>query len=196
MIRHVRGVSTTWSGLHAQEQLYRFGARGRYEVSIGLGGVLVVQGFFPHSVVGYLQEKTFIGGRPPNEAPPMAKLALFIPSLWRITRVCQRVDRVPRQPVPLHIGSVQAMSTDWGPLLPISFSPPRGGFPEVRLRAGLEMLRTENPPARLKARLEMVGTESPRARLKARLEMVRTKSPRARLKARLEMVGTESPQTS
>ncbi|RWW04226.1 hypothetical protein GW17_00032561 [Ensete ventricosum] len=51
-------------------------ARGRCEASIGLGGVLAVRGFFPRSVVEYLQEKTFVGGGPPNEAHPMAKLAL------------------------------------------------------------------------------------------------------------------------
>ncbi|RZR91828.1 hypothetical protein BHM03_00020012 [Ensete ventricosum] len=53
-----------------------FGARGRCEVSIGLGGVLVVRGLFPYFVVGYLQEKISVGRGPPNEAPPMAKLAL------------------------------------------------------------------------------------------------------------------------
>ncbi|RZR73989.1 hypothetical protein BHM03_00030441 [Ensete ventricosum] len=39
------------------------GSRGRYEESIGLGGVMVVQRFHPRSMVEYLQEKTFVGGR-------------------------------------------------------------------------------------------------------------------------------------
>ncbi|RZR96743.1 hypothetical protein BHM03_00025797 [Ensete ventricosum] len=39
------------------------GAWGRYEESPRLGGVLVVQGFLPHFVVEYLQNKTFVGGR-------------------------------------------------------------------------------------------------------------------------------------
>ncbi|RWV98062.1 hypothetical protein BHE74_00013365 [Ensete ventricosum] len=46
------------------------------KASNGLGGVLVVRGLFPRFVVGYLQEKTSVGAGPPNEVPPMAKLAL------------------------------------------------------------------------------------------------------------------------
>ncbi|RWV99987.1 hypothetical protein GW17_00037075 [Ensete ventricosum] len=35
--------------------------------------VAVVKGLVPQYVVGLLQEKTFVGGEPPNEVPPMTK---------------------------------------------------------------------------------------------------------------------------
>ncbi|RRT79980.1 hypothetical protein B296_00022161 [Ensete ventricosum] len=116
----------------------------------------------------------------------------------------------------------RATSIGWGggPLLPLSFSPPREEAsprfdegtgkgpsgakrkvrlemletesPWARLRAHLEMFETESPWERLRARMEMFRTKSPYTTLRARLEMFRSKSPWARLRARLEMLGTES----
>ncbi|RWW40050.1 hypothetical protein BHE74_00054554 [Ensete ventricosum] len=65
----------TLSGLHAVGTAQQDLARERCEVSTGLG-VLVVHVFFTRSMVGYLQEKTFVGVGPLNEASSIAKLAL------------------------------------------------------------------------------------------------------------------------
>ncbi|RRT77238.1 hypothetical protein B296_00009269 [Ensete ventricosum] len=68
-----------WSGLHVHNQLSRTQSSWKTGGDCTARGVVVVKGLFPRPVVGFLQEKTFVGERErSNKVPPMAKLALWM----------------------------------------------------------------------------------------------------------------------